>query len=208
VSASNERGTTDDKRERKRARFDAPKAPSGGRRSGLLVATLVGVIVLTSAYFLTKGGDPSATVERKPAASREAAPATPSFPSGASAAEASAISPEGEFFRIPVSAITTGATFFKASAGGKTVPFFAVRDADGSVHVALDACHVCAEAKKGYVQKADHMVCRNCGKTFAISQITAMGGAGGCHPISLSSTVSGDSILVRQSDVAAGTRWF
>ena len=94
------------------------------------------------------------------------------------------------------------------TAGGATVPFFAVRDASGRVHVALDACQACAVAKKGYVQAGDAMKCRNCGMTFPVAQITEMGDRGGCHPILLPATASGDAIVVEAADVAAGAKWF
>lgn len=210
MSAGNQSETTATARERKRTRFDESAARSNRKRSTLLVAGVAAAIVVASAFFLLNGGDAKTSVERS-AGSRAASAtstASPGALAGASAASPAALSPEGDVFRIPAASITTEATFFKGSAGTATVPFFAVRDASGRIHVALDACQVCARAKKGYAQQGDHMQCRNCGMTFAVAQITEMGGKGGCHPISLPSTTSGDTVVVRAADVAAGAKWF
>lgn len=210
MSAVNNGGTKISARGQKRARFEGSDPRSNKRRSTALAAGIAVAILVASAFFLLKGGDMATSVDRSSSQQRSAAgsDARPGASSGASAASAQPIAPEGDLFRIPDSSITTEARFFQGDTGTASVPFFAVRDAAGRVHVALDACQVCAQAKKGYVQRGDHMECRNCGKTFAIAQITEMGGRGGCHPIALASTTSGDSIVIKHSDVAAGAKWF
>jgi hypothetical protein len=211
VHMSNTNKNTVGIRDRKRSRFDASRPKSSGNRSALVVGVIAAVIVIASAYFLMRGGDSVASIDRGSASPSTAAPRTASArggPSGASVASATPIASDGDVFRLPANSITTEATFFTTDANGTTVPLFAVRDGSGRVHVALDACQVCARAKKGYVQAGDDMQCRNCGMTFAIAQITEMGGKGGCHPISLPSSASGEAVLVKQSDVAAGVRWF
>ena len=210
MSAADKGTTTVDARARKRSRFDESPAGSNKKRSTLLVVGVAAAIVLATAYFFLKGGDPTTSVERGTNASLATAGsgARPTAPAGAPAGSANALSPEGDVFRIPVSSITTAATFFKGDAGTAIVPFFAVRDASGRVHVALDACQACARAKKGYTQTGDHMQCRNCGMTFAIAEITDMADKGGCHPIVLPSTAAGDSIVIKSKDVAAGAKWF
>jgi hypothetical protein len=209
MRAEHHSGTSVTARERKRTRFDESAARSNMKRSTVLVVGVATAILLTSAFFLLNGGETSTSVDRSGGSPASApSPARTGAPSGASAASATAITHEGDVFRIPTASITTEATFFKADAGGATVPFFAVRDASGRVHVALDACQTCARAKKGYAQAGDHMQCRNCGLTFAIAQISAMRDRGGCHPIVLPSTTSGDAIVVRAADLAAGAKWF
>ena len=208
---SNTDKSTVGNRDRKRSRFDESRPESGGNRSALLFGVVVAAIVIAGAFFLTRGGNSGSSVDRRSAAPSTGATRVASdtgAPSGASSSSATPIAFDGDVFRVPAAGITTEAAFFKADANGTTVPFFAVRDTAGRVHVALDACQVCAQAKKGYVQQGDHMQCRNCGKTFAIAEITEMGDKGGCHPISLPSTTAGDSIVVKRSDVASGVRWF
>jgi hypothetical protein len=197
-------------REQKRARFDENAKASNAKKSAMVVGAVVVGIVIASAFFLLEGGDTNTNVAR--ATSPVTSPAVPGTridpAGGATAASARELSPEGDVLRIPASSITTEATFFRATAGGSTVPFFAVRDAAGTVHVALDACQACAMAKKGYTQAGDAMKCRNCGMTFPIAKITAMGDEGGCHPILLPTTTAGDAIVVKASDLTAGAKWF
>jgi hypothetical protein len=210
MNAGNESGTSSvTERERKRTRFvDESTARSNKKRSTMLVAGVAAAIVIASAFFLLNGGDTSTSVNRSGSSASAPATARSGAPSGASAASATALSPEGDVFRIPTASITSEATFFKGNAGTASVPFFVVRDASGRVHVALDACQACASAKKGYTQAGDHMQCRNCGMTFDIAQITDMADRGGCHPIVLPSAAAGDSIVIKSRDVAAGAKWF
>jgi hypothetical protein len=210
MRAGNQSGPSATARERKRTRFEEASTASNKKRSTVLVVGVAAAIVLASAFFLLNGGETSTSIDRSGNARSALAPspARSGGSSGASVASATALTPEGDVFRIPMTSITNEATFFKASADGSTVPFFAVRDATGRVHVALDACQTCARARKGYAQAGDHMQCRNCGMTFAIAQITDMRDKGGCHPIVLPSTTSGDAIVVKATDVAAGAKWF
>jgi uncharacterized membrane protein len=93
--------------------------------------------------------------------------------------------------RIPLSDIESTATFYPYDSDGVTVRYFAVKDAQGTVHVALDACDVCYEAKKGYKQVGSEMQCLNCGKQFAITSIGTEN-AGGCWPSYLNMTIEGN----------------
>ena len=199
----------DETRERKRARFDRPDqaAPKTTRNLVIGAAVLIAALAAGALYFTSTGsGD---RIEPRPSADRHDGSTAPRAAApNASPAPTSTLTPDGDLFRVPASQVTSEAAFFTASVGEKTVPFFAVRDASGQAHVALDACQVCAHAKKGYAQKGDSMQCRNCGLTFPIKSITSMAGKGGCHPISLPSKVEGDSILVSRSAVEAGAKWF
>jgi len=103
--------------------------------------------------------------------------------------------------------VTESASYFTADVGGKTVTVFAVRDELGRAHVALDTCHTWAPTK-GYQQVGDAMRCRKCGKGFPVAFITAMAGAGGCHPVSLPAREEGGALVFARADVEAGARWF
>jgi uncharacterized membrane protein len=81
-----------------------------------------------------------------------------------------------------------------------------VKTSEGDYRAALDACEVCAHAKQGYVQEADDMVCRNCGKKFATAMIGKI--HGGCHPIALNMKTDGSQFVINKSELEAGAKYF
>lgn len=105
--------------------------------------------------------------------------------------------------RIPLSDIGTTATFYSYDSSGVTVRYFAVKDAQGIVHVAFDACDVCYEAKKGYKQVGTEMQCLNCGKQFAITSIGTENSAGGCWPSYLNMHLEGNDVVIQKADLEA-----
>jgi uncharacterized membrane protein len=111
-------------------------------------------------------------------------------------------------FLIPTSDISTTAKFYSYDVDGITVRYFAVKDAQGAVHVAFDACDVCYEAKKGYSQNGDLMQCLNCGRTFSISSIGTDNTAGGCWPSYLPMRLDGNNIVINKSDLEAKSYMF
>ena len=70
------------------------------------------------------------------------------------------------------------ARHFKYEAGNDVViKYFIVKSSDGVLRAAFDACDVCWPAGKGYYQKGDFMVCRNCGSSFeGVSTPISVGG--------------------------------
>ncbi|MBN1385478.1 DUF2318 domain-containing protein [Candidatus Woesearchaeota archaeon] len=110
---------------------------------------------------------------------------------------------------IPTSQISSTAQFYEYAVNGVAVRFFAVKDSDGSIKTAFDACDVCGAQKKGYRQEGDQMVCNNCGNKYPLSGLgteNTMGG--GCWPGFLPSKVQGDSLVINKADLAAGKRRF
>ena len=110
--------------------------------------------------------------------------------------------------RIPMSDISTTATFYPYDSNGITVRYFAVKDTQGSVHVAFDACDVCYEAKKGYKQNGNLMQCLNCGKTFSITSIGTENTAGGCWPSFLPMNLDGNNVVIKIADLEAKSFMF
>lgn len=110
--------------------------------------------------------------------------------------------------RIPLSNIDTTATFYSYDSDGVTVRYFAVKDAQGTVHVAFDACDVCYEAKKGYKQVGTEMQCLNCGKQFAITSIGTENTVGGCWPSYLNMHLEGNDVVIQIADLEAKTFMF
>ena len=84
---------------------------------------------------------------------------------------------------IPASEINGTASYYSYnSTDGTAMRLFAVKDAKGKIHVALDACDVCYKAKKGYRQVEGAMMCNNCGTRFPIEAIGTATTGGGCWP--------------------------
>jgi uncharacterized membrane protein len=110
--------------------------------------------------------------------------------------------------RIPISDISTTAKFYSYDFSGITVRYFAVKDKQGTVHVAFDACDVCYEAKKGYKQDGDIMQCLNCGKTFSITSIGTENTAGGCWPSFLSMNIDGNDVVIKIANLEAKSYMF
>lgn len=109
---------------------------------------------------------------------------------------------------IPARSLDDGkARFYSYKDGGAEIRFFLVKDRDGSIKSAFDACDVCYKDKKGYEQSGDQMLCKNCNKKFAISRIGPHA-VGGCNPSYLPSTSNGKDITIKASDIQAGARYF
>ena len=110
--------------------------------------------------------------------------------------------------RIPIAGISTTATFYSYDSNGVSVRYFAVKDKQGTVHVAFDACDVCYEAKKGYKQNGDLVQCLNCGKTFSITSIGTENTAGGCWPSFLPMNSDGNDVVIKIADLESKSYMF
>ena len=118
------------------------------------------------------------------------------------------VTPSGNAVTIPVASVSDGkAHYFKLAEGGKEIVFFVAKGRDGQFHTAFDACDACYREKKGYEQKGEIMVCRNCNMKFPINRIGAKS-VGGCNPSYLPHTVTGSSIQFSLADIRQGARFF
>ena len=102
---------------------------------------------------------------------------------------------------IAISDIDTAASFFTYNSNGVDINYFLVKDDNGNVHAAFDACDVCYDAKKGYVQDGDEMRCVNCGLTFSIVQIGTANTGGGCWPSYLPISNQDNNVIIDKSDL-------
>lgn len=110
--------------------------------------------------------------------------------------------------KIPLTELDGGkAKFFEyKTADNRSIRFFAMKSADGVYRAALDACDVCYQAKKGYVQDGDDMICRKCGRHFHSAKINEV--SGGCNPVGLTRTVAGGQLVIPASELKAGKSYF
>jgi uncharacterized membrane protein len=174
-------GSQQQRREEKRAQFEAPR-----RRTGLHIALAVGALVVVAvvAFVVVSGRN-----------------------GGEPATATTAATPGGSDVTMPVSSVNDGkAHFFTYDAGGTTVKYFVLADKTGKVRAALDACEVCYPQKKGYHQQGDAMQCNNCGKIFPSADINVI--TGGCNPIPVKRSVSGDTLTINVDSLQAGAQYF
>jgi len=116
--------------------------------------------------------------------------------------ESKTVASEGNEIKILASEITDEATFYSyITDEAVDIEYFAVRDSDGEIRVAFDACDVCYHAKKGYRQNGDVMHCINCGLEFAISGLGSLNSGGGCWPSNLPLRTDGDYVVIETSDL-------
>ncbi|MHA1966955.1 MAG: DUF2318 domain-containing protein [Candidatus Hodarchaeales archaeon] len=115
---------------------------------------------------------------------------------------------DGDELVLSLSSLGTKANFYKYSANGVEIHFFAVLGTDSEPHVAFDACDSCYSEKLGYAQNDVLMVCRNCGNTFLIDGIGTVNLQGGCWPSYLPITINDDEIRINILDVEQGRYLF
>lgn len=109
---------------------------------------------------------------------------------------------------IPLTKVSDGkAHYYRFEDGGKQIDFIVAKTADGTVRTAFDACDTCFHARKGYEQKGNMLVCKNCNRQFAINRIGPHE-IGGCNPSYLPSRVIGNQITFTVSALKAGARFF
>lgn len=89
---------------------------------------------------------------------------------------------------------------------GKEIRFFLLKDAQGVVRAAFDACDICYMSRKGYSPKGDSMICNNCGQAFHVSRINEV--KGGCNPEPLEREYDQNEVRIEVRDILAGSRLF
>ncbi|MDZ4165410.1 MAG: DUF2318 domain-containing protein [Smithellaceae bacterium] len=121
--------------------------------------------------------------------------------------DAAAAGPAAEVI-YPLKTFQDGkARFYNFPAGnGITIKYFVLRSSDGVIRAAFDACDVCWQEGKGYVQKGDFMVCTNCGRRFASVRVNEV--QGGCNPAPLNREIRGDKVILQVKDIQQGEKYF
>jgi uncharacterized membrane protein len=119
-----------------------------------------------------------------------------------------AVTADAGSVRIPLPAMNDSEAHFYvySTSGGKTIKFFVLRAADGRIRAAFDACQVCYNAKLGYHQEGDFMVCNNCGRRFRSVDVEVI--TGGCNPIPVKKVVETRTVLLKAGDLDAGSKYF
>ena len=102
--------------------------------------------------------------------------------------------------------ITPEASFFSITEDSTDIIFFLVRDAQGGIRLALDACDVCKREGGGYTQKGGNFVCGKCGMEFPLNRIGLYNG--GCNPHPVPFTERGGDVVIRVDDLRRGLDFF
>lgn len=117
------------------------------------------------------------------------------------------VSASGGRVTIPLAELNDGrAHFYSYKNQGEKISFFVIKAKDGTLRAAFDACDVCYKEKKGYEQKGEQMICKNCNQAFPVAKIGTV--SGGCNPSPLKTTLVGTVLEIAVSDLEAGARYF
>ncbi|MFZ0759705.1 MAG: Fe-S-containing protein, partial [Candidatus Sulfotelmatobacter sp.] len=122
----------------------------------------------------------------------------------------SALSPATEVsfvngqINIPLAQIADGDLHrYQTQEHGVAVRFWLYRKPDGKVATVFDACQICGAV--GFYKSGNEVICKNCGAPI---NIQSLGTTGGCNPLPLRSMQTADSVIIREADIAAGSRMF
>jgi uncharacterized membrane protein len=116
---------------------------------------------------------------------------------------------EDETIRIPIQELSTTAQFFEEEIDNVKIKYFAVKDDDGDVKTAFDACDVCYNSKKGYTQDGEYMICNNCGNKYHVSGLgTENKRGGGCWPSYLESNIENGELVIKKTSLEEGAYKF
>src|SRR6266704_2053673 len=100
---------------------------------------------------------------------------------------------------IPLAQVSDGALHRYAAREGETeIRFLLYQKPDGKVAAIFDACEICGAV--GFFKGQNGLVCKNCASPINSQSV---GTPGGCNPVPLASSASGDAIVIREGDLAA-----
>jgi FTR1 family protein len=105
---------------------------------------------------------------------------------------------------IPMSQVKDGdLQRYSAIENGTEVRFWLYHKPDGKVTAVFDACEICGPV--GFYKGPNGVVCKNCAAPINPQSV---GMAGGCNPIPLGANVTDDAVVISETDIAAGARYF
>jgi FTR1 family protein len=105
--------------------------------------------------------------------------------------------------RIPVATISDGNLHRFLYRGEEGTARFVVLRVGERYVAALDACAICGS--QGYYQSGPSIFCRNCSAAIYPPSI---GMTGGCNPIPLESSVAGEVLIIRTTELSKGAALF
>jgi uncharacterized membrane protein len=105
---------------------------------------------------------------------------------------------------IPVSQVSDGDLHrFAARENGTETRFLLYRKPDGKIVALFDACQICGPV--GFFKGPNGLVCKNCSAPINGQSV---GTPGGCNPVPLQSSATGNEIVIQEADLATGAKLF
>lgn len=92
---------------------------------------------------------------------------------------------------------------FVANENGVDIRFWLYQKPDGKIATLFDACEICGPV--GFYKNSSGVVCKNCAAPINPQSV---GMPGGCNPIPLQATMTADAVIISETDVAAGGKYF
>ena len=93
------------------------------------------------------------------------------------------------------------AHYYNVELDGELIYFFVVKDKNGIYRAAGNACQVCADAKMGFIQEGNYMVCNTCGNKYPLEKIATE--KGGCNPVPVNPSLKivGGKLIIEKTDL-------
>ncbi|HEU4389488.1 MAG TPA: Fe-S-containing protein [Blastocatellia bacterium] len=111
---------------------------------------------------------------------------------------------QGQDVRVPIARVDDGKLHrFMYRTGDRDVRFLIVKLGSGKWGVTLDACQICGD--KGYFQKGQDIICRNC---IAAINPESIGQSGGCNPLPLTFFADGPDIKIGCQELDSSSQFF
>ncbi len=105
---------------------------------------------------------------------------------------------------IPLASVSDGDLHrFAAKENGMEIRFWLYQKPDGKIATVFDACEICGAV--GFYKGPNGVVCKNCAAPINPQSV---GMAGGCNPVPMHAVVTSDAVIIKEADLAAGTRMF
>ncbi len=105
---------------------------------------------------------------------------------------------------IPLTSVSDGDLHrFATKESGVEIRFWLYQKPDGKIATVFDACEICGAV--GFYKGPSGVVCKNCAAPINPQSV---GTAGGCNPVPMHAEVTADAVIIKEADLAAGTRMF
>lgn len=111
---------------------------------------------------------------------------------------------KGHEVRVPIARVDDGKLHrFAYRSADRDIRFIIIKLESGKWGVTLDACQICGD--RGYFQKGQDIICRNC---IAAINPASIGQSGGCNPIPLTFFVEEPDIKLVYQELDASSPYF